>query len=66
MGREWQGYVLCVAMFCTIIFKSIFFAHSMFLSTRIGLRIKSTLIAAIYQKVMNLSLIHISEPTRPP
>nr|KAG5699775.1 hypothetical protein BaRGS_013495 [Batillaria attramentaria] len=54
-GREWQGYVLCVGMFFTIIAKSILFAHSMFESTRIGIRIKSTLIGAVYKKALTMN-----------
>ena len=50
-GREWQGYVLCVAMFLTLILKSLLFAHSMFRAARLGIRMKSILIAAIYRKV---------------
>ena len=50
-GRAWQGYALCVAMFLALILKSLLFAHSMFLAARVGIRMTSTLITAIYRKV---------------
>ncbi|XP_076438711.1 multidrug resistance-associated protein 1-like [Babylonia areolata] len=54
-GREWQAYVLCLGMFLVIVVKAVLFAHSMFGSTRIGMRIKATLIAAIYQKALTMT-----------
>ncbi|XP_070201750.1 multidrug resistance-associated protein 1-like [Littorina saxatilis] len=54
-GREWQGYVLCFGMALTIVVKAVLFAHSMFASTRIGVRIKATLIAAVYQKALSMN-----------
>ncbi|XP_070201960.1 multidrug resistance-associated protein 1-like isoform X2 [Littorina saxatilis] len=54
-GREWQGYVLCVAMFLALLAKSQLFTHSMFHAARVGIRMKSTLIAAIYHKALSMS-----------
>nr|KAG5688925.1 hypothetical protein BaRGS_014910 [Batillaria attramentaria] len=54
-GLEWQGYVLCVSMFLTLIIKSMLFAHAMFLAARLGIRMKSTLIAAVYRKALTMN-----------
>lgn len=49
--RKWQGYVIALGLFLTTSVKAIFFGHSLFGATRVGIRIKSVLVAAIYKKV---------------
>ncbi|XP_076438534.1 ATP-binding cassette sub-family C member 3-like [Babylonia areolata] len=53
--RLWQGYALCAAMLVSLTLKSLLFAHSMFRAARVGIRMKSTLIAAIYEKALTMS-----------
>ncbi|KAK7471475.1 hypothetical protein BaRGS_00035869 [Batillaria attramentaria] len=54
-GRDWQGYVLCLGLFLSCSVKAVFFGHSLFRATRVGIRIKSVLIAAIYKKVLTMN-----------
>nr|KAG5688930.1 hypothetical protein BaRGS_014915 [Batillaria attramentaria] len=42
-GRDWQGYVLCLGLFLSCSVKAVFFGHSLFRATRVGIRIKSVL-----------------------
>lgn len=49
--QEWKGYSLVAAFFVTILIQSLMFHQQSFWSMTLGMRVRSALMSAVYQKV---------------
>ncbi|KAE9546782.1 hypothetical protein FO519_010006, partial [Halicephalobus sp. NKZ332] len=56
-GKLWHGLMFGVLMFCVSELKSFMINHSMVILFRVGIKLQSTLTAAIYRKTLKLSNI---------
>ncbi|CAC5385161.1 ABCC1 [Mytilus coruscus] len=53
--QEWKGYSLVAAFFVTILTQSLMFHQQSFWSMTLGMRVRSALMSAVYQKALRLT-----------
>ncbi|XP_076446135.1 multidrug resistance-associated protein 1-like isoform X2 [Babylonia areolata] len=54
-GREWQGYVLALALFLSGTLRTVFYAAGSYRAYCVGLHIKSVVIGAVYDKALRIN-----------
>ncbi|VDI43442.1 Hypothetical predicted protein [Mytilus galloprovincialis] len=53
--QEWKGYSLVAAFFVTILIQSLMFHQQSFWSMTLGMRVRSALMSAVYQKALRMT-----------
>ncbi|XP_041353920.1 multidrug resistance-associated protein 1-like isoform X2 [Gigantopelta aegis] len=52
--QEWKGYLYAAILFCSIFLQSVFFHQTWHQSTSLGLRIRASIISAVFKKALTM------------